>query len=93
MLESGTVNSDGGQAAALFFSHRARREHREKIFSKLKAIILFFVPLFSVLSPHRSVLFHACPFFKTFDYGFHAGSAGAFNENPVAGSQRILQCI
>jgi hypothetical protein len=56
MLESGTVNSDGGQAAALFFSHRAHREHREKIFSKLKAIILFFVPLFSVLSLPSGIL-------------------------------------
>jgi hypothetical protein len=86
MLESGTVNSDGGQAAApVIFSHRAHRNLREKILAKFKALILFFVSIFSVLSFHGSVLFHAGPCFKAFNDGVHVRSARAFNENPITG--------
>jgi len=84
MRESGTVNSDGGQAAALFFTQSSQRTQRKK-FSKLKAIILFFAHLFSVLSPYYSVLFHACPFLNTLYNVVHPGTARAFNENPITG--------
>jgi len=73
------------------FTAEAQSSQRIKIFVKLHNKNI--ASRYSVLSPHYSVLFNPGPFFKAFDNGIHTGSAGAFYQNPVAGTQRILQRI